>query len=253
MHSWTLANLSLGSQFSQKKKFVPSAKGLDSHCKRPRVRTAWSNSLYHLSLTWYCRGYNTDPCQHLWFRTETGGVLNTCILGWLRVAYPWGETSLRGPEGRIWPDDFSKIIFPGGPWLIEVARQLLVEVRCGKNNKTSLQLSLTLACTMALSKPLPNIHGASHFPAPPRAPANVVHWTLVRSPREDFFWKIIRPNSSFGAPEESLTSGVRNAWLGFGERYNFFLISSYNFFLYRRKIWWENQRDMRRISGRETT
>ena len=33
-----------------------------------------------------------------------------------RVAYPWGEAFLWGPEGRIWPDDFSKKIFPGGPY-----------------------------------------------------------------------------------------------------------------------------------------
>jgi len=32
--------------------------------------------------------------------------------------------------------------------------------------RLSLQLSLTLACIMALSKTLPNIHGASHVPAP---------------------------------------------------------------------------------------
>ena len=31
-----------------------------------------------------------------------------------RVAYPGGEASLRGPEGRVWPDDFWKKIFPGG-------------------------------------------------------------------------------------------------------------------------------------------
>jgi len=32
-----------------------------------------------------------------------------------RVAYPGGEASLRGPEGRIWPDNFEKK-FPGGPY-----------------------------------------------------------------------------------------------------------------------------------------
>ena len=77
--------------------------------------------------------------------------------------------------------------------------------------RPSLQLSLTLACIKAMSKTLHNLHGASHDPAPPRAPADVVHRNLVRSPREDFFWKIIRPNSSFGGPGGSLSSGVRNA------------------------------------------
>jgi len=32
-----------------------------------------------------------------------------------RVAYPGGETSLTGPEDRIWPDDSWKKIFPWGP------------------------------------------------------------------------------------------------------------------------------------------
>jgi len=31
-----------------------------------------------------------------------------------RVAYPGGEASLRVPEGRIWPGDFLKKVFPGG-------------------------------------------------------------------------------------------------------------------------------------------
>ena len=34
----------------------------------------------------------------------------------LRVAYPWEEASFWGPEGRIWPDDFPKKIFHGGPY-----------------------------------------------------------------------------------------------------------------------------------------
>ena len=45
------------------------------------------------------------------------------------------------------------------------------------------------------------------------------HETLLRSPREDFFWKIIRPNSSFGAPEGPLSSGVRNALVRIGQVY----------------------------------
>jgi len=56
-----------------------------------------------------------------------------------------------------------------------------------QNKRKKLQLSPTLACIQALSKTLPNIHGASHVPAPPRAPADVVDLNLVRSPREDFF------------------------------------------------------------------
>jgi len=32
-----------------------------------------------------------------------------------RVAYSGGEASLRGPDGRIWPDDFLKQSFLGDP------------------------------------------------------------------------------------------------------------------------------------------
>jgi len=49
--------------------------------------------------------------------------------------------------------------------------------------RPSLQFSLTLNCIKALSKILPNIHRATHVPAPPRAPADVVDRDLVRSPR----------------------------------------------------------------------
>ena len=38
------------------------------------------------------------------------------IYMYMRVAYPGGEASLRGPEGRIWPDDFWKKNFSGGPY-----------------------------------------------------------------------------------------------------------------------------------------
>jgi len=61
-------------------------------------------------------------------------------------------------------------------------RQLLVEVRRGARTCDArcmldyhLQLSLTLACINALSKTLPNIHGAPHVQchaSPPRAAAD---------------------------------------------------------------------------------
>ena len=38
------------------------------------------------------------------------------LLFCLSVAYPLAESSLRGLAGRIWPDEFSKKIFPGGPY-----------------------------------------------------------------------------------------------------------------------------------------
>jgi len=47
--------------------------------------------------------------------------------------------------------------------------------------------------------------------SPARAVANGVDWTLVRSSIEEFFSRIIRPNSFFATPEGSLSSGVRNA------------------------------------------
>jgi len=77
--------------------------------------------------------------------------------------------------------------------------------------RPSLQPSLPLACTKALSKTLPNIHGASHVPAPPCTSADVVDRNLVRFPRAFFFRKTIRPKFPFGAPEGSKASGVRNA------------------------------------------
>jgi len=92
----------------------------------------------------------------------------------LRVAYPGGDASLTGPEGRIWPDDVwtksslgvrSNVQSPpaaaaggGGAWRWNVWRPLYIRL--------SLQLSLTLACINVLSKTLRNIHGASHVPAP---------------------------------------------------------------------------------------
>ena len=55
------------------------------------------------------------------------------------------------------------------------------------------------------------LHTFRRHASPPQAPAYVVHRTLVRSPREDFFSKIIWPNISFGPSKGSLCSGLRNA------------------------------------------
>ena len=46
-----------------------------------------------------------------------------CICMYMHVVYPWGEASSRGPEGRIWPDDFSKKSSLGNR--TKVARQML--------------------------------------------------------------------------------------------------------------------------------
>jgi len=75
-----------------------------------------------------------------------------------------------------------------------------------------LQLSLTLACIKVLSKLSLIYRTFRRHASPPRAAANGVDWTLpLGFPTEVFFSKIIQPNSSFGTPEGSLTSGVRNA------------------------------------------
>ena len=51
------------------------------------------------------------------------------------------------------------------------------------------------------------LHTFRRHASPPRAAADGVDWTLARSPREDLFSKIIRPNPSFGPSEGSLSSG----------------------------------------------
>ena len=88
------------------------------------------------------------------------------------------ETSLRGPTGRIWPDDFWKKTSQGDR--TKVQSTPLAAARGGeawRQNvwrsvyiKLLLQLSLTLACIKTLSKTLPNIHGSSLVPAPCHGP-----------------------------------------------------------------------------------
>ena len=48
----------------------------------------------------------------LWGIRQETSMRKLCI----RVAYPGGEASLRGPEEGIWPDNFGKKNFPGGPY-----------------------------------------------------------------------------------------------------------------------------------------
>ena len=103
-----------------------------------------------------------------------------------RFSYPFWLASNRSTERRIWPDDFPKKIFPGGPYFKtadELYRvpQKFQPARGGeawRRNvwrpvyiRPSLRLSLILGCVQALSKNLPNLHGPSHVAAPPPAPA----------------------------------------------------------------------------------
>ena len=139
----------------------------------------------------------------------------TCALRSPEEGLPSGAPK---EELWIWPDDSWKKIFPGGPYQSSV-----IDTRGGeawRRNvwrpmyiRLSLQLSPTLDCIKALSKTLPNIHGASNVPAPRLTSTTVSDWTYVRSPREDFFskWFFSKPHSSFGAPEGSPSCGVRNA------------------------------------------
>jgi len=79
------------------------------------------------------------------------------------------------PWGTVLTFESSATVARGGEaWHRNVWRPVYI--------RPSLQLSLTLACIKALSKTLPNIHGASHVPAPPLAwaPADVVDRNLVR-------------------------------------------------------------------------
>ena len=65
-----------------------------------------------------------------------------------------------------------------------------------------LQLSLTLACIKALSKPLLNIHGSSHVPAPRLTSTSSYwrRWLNFSTVPQGRFLNIIRPNSSFEVP-----------------------------------------------------
>jgi len=110
-----------------------------------------------------------------------------------RVTYPWEEASLRVPEGRIWPNDFQKNL----PWgtVLEFRRSDRGGESWHQNVwrpvyiRPSLQFSLTRACIKALSKTLPNIHWATHVPAPPWAPADVVDRIFCTVPQGRFFLK----------------------------------------------------------------
>ena len=109
------------------------------------------------------------------------------------------HNALRTPEERLPSgapeEEFGRMIFQKNIPLGAVLKfrgscswrwGMVMEIVMPVYIRPSLQFSLKLICTKALSKTLPNIHGASHVPAPPRAPADVADWNLVRSPREYF-------------------------------------------------------------------
>jgi len=134
-----------------------------------------------------CSRIRPDDGQNyfFFFCIHTCSAPTRCVP--LRRGFP------QGPRRKNLAGWFFKKIFPGGPYESSAAAARGGEawqskVWCPVYIRPSLQFSLTLTCTKALSKTLPNIHGLSHVPAPPRAPADVVDRNLVRSPREDFFW-----------------------------------------------------------------
>jgi len=112
------------------------------------------------------------------------------------------------------------------PWGIvlkfcERRRQVLGEVRRGAGtcevpcilggvlDSAFMQARVRLSCSDSLI--YTGLHTFRRHASPPQVASDGIYRTLVRSPREEFFSKIIRPNSSFGAPEERLSSKVRNA------------------------------------------
>ena len=137
------------------------------------------------------------------------------------------SSALRTPEERLPSgapkEEFDRMIFPKKSSLGDRTKVPLAAAGGGEawhRNvwhpvyiRPSLQLSLTLACIKALSKSLPNLlvtrgvtrYGASMSTCRRRWPK----FSMV--PQGRFFFKNIRPNSSFEAPEGSLSSGVRNA------------------------------------------
>jgi len=126
------------------------------------------------------------------------------------VVFPGVDTSPRGSEGRIWPDDFWQNIFLGGLYnrLANAIDSCSWRWPSPVYSRLSLQFSLTIACIKALSKTLAKIHGASHVPAPRLTPTSTCWrcWLIFSTaPQGRIFSKIIRPNSSFGAPEGSIS------------------------------------------------
>jgi len=82
--------------------------------------------------------------------------------------------------------------------------------------RLSLQLSLTLACIKTLPNTLPNIHRASHVPAPRLTSTSTCRrrWLNFGTvPQGRFLSKIVRPNFSFGGPwGKPLLRGAQRAY-----------------------------------------
>jgi len=148
------------------------------------------------------------------------------IIGDQRVAYPEGQASLRVPDWKFWLDDFwKKSSLQLGDrtnfWrLSQRRRQVLVEMRCGAGtceapcilgnvlDSAFVQARVKLSCSDSLIYTL--LDTFRRHVSPPRAAADVfTYFSTV--PQGRFFLKIIQPNSSFGPPDGSLSSGVRNA------------------------------------------
>ena len=72
------------------------------------------NLLLYIMHTWCIHNYIHTSSKDLQSFTQYIIYTYIYIHTHIRVAYPWGEASLRGPEGRIWPDDFSKKNLPWG-------------------------------------------------------------------------------------------------------------------------------------------
>jgi len=105
-----------------------------------------------------------------------------------RVAYPCGEASLRGAEGRIWPDDFQKKSSLGDR--IKFGPKTLAGARGGAGtcdapcilgrvlDSAFIQARVMLSCSDGL------IYTSL------LTSTSSCRGTLVRSPREDFFEKL---------------------------------------------------------------
>jgi len=154
------------------------------------------------------------PVRSMALRTPRTGP-DGRVAHW-HVAYPGREASLRGPKGRIWPDDFWKKHSLGdrtkdqAPTHMEVRRGVgTCDAPCVLRrvlDSAFVQARVRLSCSDSLI--YTGRHTFRRHASPPRAAADGRWLNFSTVPQGRFFSNIIRPNASFGSPVGSLSSRV---------------------------------------------
>jgi hypothetical protein len=132
----------------------------------------------------------------------------------------------RGFPQELWRKNlagwFLKKIFHGGPYWISwmsLAADRRGEAR-NRNVWWPMHISLITAAhphsslhigVVQTSLICTGRHTFRRRASPPREAANGIHWTLVRTPMEDFLTRIIRLTSFLGTPEATIPLRIRNA------------------------------------------